>query len=333
MGVVFYLLSHRDARRERVFYPIANIPCRVVIYGADERLFDEIAKVAEERVRELERIFNPNREESEVSRLNRGHSGEWHTVGRELQGLTSKALEWYGKTGGAFDITVLPLIRLWEAASKEGRLPTSEELKETLEKVGASSLIISEKRGIMFQKDGMEITFGGIAKGYIADELGRLIEGYGVHKYIAGCGGDLIMKGKRSFRVGVQDPKRSRGELMAVLEMPEGAVSTSGNYERFYEIGGKRYSHIIDPKSGMPVENGIISVTILGKDPIGADALATGITVLGVEDGVELLKKMPAFMGIIVKEEGKDLKIYYSKGLEGLITYNDMWNDVDKLPF
>jgi len=83
----------------------------------------------------------------------------------------------------------------------------------------------------------------------------------------------------------------------------------------------------------MPVENGIISVTILGKDPIGADALATGITVLGVEDGVELLKKMPAFMGIIVKEEGKDIKIYYSKGLEGLITYNDMWNDVDKLPF
>lgn len=325
-----YLGSHPQ---EHVFYPMGGIPCKIVTYDAAPGKFATSVKLVEKKVEDFENILNVHRQGSEISHLNGSPANTWHKVSPELYNILERSLAWYGRSNGAFDVTVEPLIEMWEESAKKRKVPSDAEISASLKKVGASSIILSPEKGVKFQKSGMALTFGGIAKGYILDRVGKILQDNGVDVYVVSCGGDVVMKGRENFRVGIQEPGGGPDKLMIVFTMSAGAVSTSGHYERFYKIGDKEYSHIIDPKTGMSVENDLVSITIAGSNATDADALATSVAVLGLEKGMELIKNFKGFQGILVRKTPNGHEIYYSSSIKDKLLYNGEWADVPKKEF
>lgn len=334
-AAVFFVIRFMNLpdKDEFTFYPMGGIPCKVVEYDQSSEKFTDDTQLIEARVGALENIFSNYKKESEVSKLNRSAWNRWHAVSEDMYNLLKRSLAWYGKSGGAFDITVAPLIQLWKSAGILNKLPTDGEIDSVLKEVGSDNLVISLEKGLKFLKKDMELDFGGIAKGYILDQMGRFIEGRGVDKYVVSCGGDVVMKGKEVFRVGIQEPGGSPDDLMMVFKSPPGGVVTSGHYERFVTINGKKYSHIIDPSTGWPVDNDLVSITVWSGNATDADALATAIAVLGLEKSIDLLQKLDGYEAVLLAREGDGYKVYYSEALSDKIEYKGKWAGVPTIKF
>jgi len=318
---------------EYTFHPMGGIPCRLALYTDSKTKFESDVAAVIKYVDELENIFSIYRSESELTKLNQSEPLDWHPVSPDIYDLLEKSLSWYGRSAGGFDVTVLPLIDLWKKAGKEQRVPSGGEIQSVLGHVGSDLVTLSPSNGVRFAKEGVEVTFGGIAKGYILSQIEKLVKKLGVEKYVVSCGGDVVMQGKDFFRVGIQEPGSVEGHLMMVLNAVPGAVVTSGHYERFVEINGKHYSHIIDPRKGYPVENDLVSITIVADDAVDADALATAVAVLGLEKSIAFFKKSDLYKAVLLKKVDDQFEIYYSKGLEGQLEYQGKWGQVKRVPF
>jgi thiamine biosynthesis lipoprotein len=195
-------------------------------------------------------------------------------------------------TGGAYDPTIGPLVKLWNIGFDGARVPSQEEIDRTLPLVNWRDLIIDRAAGTVFlARPGMRLDIGGIAKGYAADEAVDLIRGAGIPRAIVDLGGNIfaygIKEGNQPWRVGIQNPSGLRNAYLGVLELRNKTIVTSGVYERFLEADGERYHHILSPGDGYPVDNGLVSVTIIASRSIDADGLSTGIFVMGYEKGRE----------------------------------------------
>lgn len=329
---IYRFLSQPD-KDEYLFYPMGGIPCSLVEYDADSKKFLGDARSVESRVDQLEDVFNIYRPGSEAARLNDSRPDEWYPLSSDMYRVMEKSLIWYGKSGGAFDITVAPLVRLWKAAAKKGVVPAKTGIDSTLVRVGSSKITLSPDKGIEFSAGGMELDFGGIAKGYIVDQVGRWLKENGVEQFVFTCGGHVFMSGKENFRVGIQEPGGGEGDLMMVMNSSPGGVVTSGHYERFSEIGGRRYSHIIDPVTGMPVDNSLVSVTIVADNATDADALATAVAVLGLERSVGLLKGLKGFEAVLLEKIGGGFRVHYSRSLADRLEYEGEWASIPRVEF
>lgn len=329
-AILFFIYKFwsQPAKAEFAFYPMGGVPCRIVIYTDDSASAAKQAKEVQDEVERLEDIFNNYRPSSEVSRLNGSPANQWLSVSSEMYTMLERSIAWYGKTTGAFDITVAPVIDVWKEAAKENKLQADSAIKDALKRVGSSKITISPEKGVEFAVNDMELDFGGIAKGYILDKMGEKLEKNGTDKYVVSCGGDVRMRGKDEFRVGIQEPGKKEGELMMVLKIPSGAVVTSGHYERYFTVDGKNYSHIIDPKTGQPVPTDLASITIVAKDTTDADALATAVAVLGFDKAVEFLNSGDTYKAVLLKKAGNGFEIYYSKALSGSLEYKGRWANI-----
>jgi thiamine biosynthesis lipoprotein len=154
-----------------------------------------------------------------------------------------------------------------------------------------------------------------------------------VNKYVVSCGGDVVMRGKKAFRVGVQEPGEIESNLMMILNAPPGGVVTSGHYARFFKIDGHEYSHIIDPATGWPAKKTLASITVWGKEAEDADALATALAVFGLKNAVEFLKRSDDYSGILLAKAGDGYEIHYSKSLADKIEFIGKWEDVPRVEF
>ncbi len=263
-------------------YNTITAPCDRALL---ERCMDACAR--------YERIFSKTIEGSEVWRLNHA-DGQPVAVGEDMLCVLRAALELYAASGGAFNVGVGRLMALWDFKNETPALPDPEQLRAALEKSDASRI---ELRGDQVSLPaGMQIDLGGIAKGYIADRVADLLRAGGAETALLNFGGNIVTIGPKPdgspWRIGLQSPGGSWGEdYWAVTELEAGTVVTSGVYERGFELGGKRYHHILDPRTGYPSESGILSVTIRGSDSMLADGLATAALVLGAEAGVALAAK------------------------------------------
>lgn len=289
---------------------------RVSIAGEEPARAREAIEAALDEVARIERALSPYRDDSEVSRINRAAALEPVRVSPETLDLLERAREVSELSGGAFDVTFAALSPIWRSLREDPpRLPADEAIDEARGLVDWRRLELDREAGTAFlPRRGMRIDLGGIGKGHAVDRAGEVLTKRGIENFIVGGGGDLLVRGRKlsgPWRLGIQHPRR-RGELMGELDLPEGgALVTSGDYERFVEIDGTRYHHIIDPRTGRPVR-GTTAVTLTAPNATLADALSTAVFVLGPEAGLALVERTEGVEAILVDGE---MNVTISSGL------------------
>jgi thiamine biosynthesis lipoprotein len=263
----------------------------VTIAGMNEANADSAAVQAFREMYRIESVMSTWRPSSEISRLNAESNGTPLAVSRELYSLIDSALFYSKATSGAFDVTVLPLVRLWGFQGAQAALPSDEEISRALSHVGYGAISIDSSASTVTLPSGMQIDLAGIAKGYAVDRCVAVLARLGVRNALVNIGGNIYAMGtaphEQGWKIGIRDPKGGLNTVGSLLLRDE-AVATSGNYENFVEIDGKRYGHIIDPRTGRPVSD-VLSVTVVAPTGLASDALSTGFFVLGFERGTEAI--------------------------------------------
>ena len=293
---------------------ILQLQARAVGRGRVRAAFD--AAFAE--LERVEAMMSEWRPDSAVTALNRGAGGPPTAVPAELLALLQQAEEVSRLTGGAFDVTWAGLRGLWRF-DDGATPPTEQQIAARLPLVDHHQLTLDPKAGTaQLAREGMAVGLGGIAKGYGVDRAAQVLREAGLTDFIVFAGGDLYLSGERSpgvpWRVGLQHPRRP-GALIATIDAPPGAVVTSGDYEHSFEHEGVRYHHILSPETGRPAR-GCISLTVLSQDATLADALATGMFVMGAERALELAESLPGVEAVVVSA-GDPLSVRSTSGLQG----------------
>lgn len=285
---------------------------RVEAYHEDDGVARRgIADVMAE-MRRIDALMSPYKPDSELSRLNAQAAQGPVAVGRELFDLVSRALEFSRLTGGAFDITFASVGHLYDYRQRVR--PDAKAVEAALPGINYRHLILDpDKLTIAYARPGVRIDLGGIAKGYAVERGAELLRKWGIDHGEVNAGGDSRILGDhlgRPWMVGVRDP-RDETRLVARIPLVDEAISTSGDYERYFEQDGVRYHHIINPRTGNSA-SGVRSVSVIGPDGTRTDALSTSVFILGVRGGLELIGRMPGYEVIIVDSAGK---LHFSQGL------------------
>jgi len=277
----------------------------ITLTGESEESAQKAALQAFQEIKRIEHLMSPWIESSDVNRINRSAGNDGVKVSPETLEVIKRVQEVSKLSEGGFDITVGPLIQLWRKARERGKPPEMEEVKETLNWVNFRNLKTLYGRKVLLRKKGMAIDLGGIAKGYAVDRAFELLKSFGYRNLVVNAGGDLRVGGSKPegpWLIGIQHP-RDPEKMMARISVSDTGVATSGDYERFFIHQGKRYHHILDPRNGFPAEE-CQSVTVLHKEGVTADALATAIFVLGPEKGYSLCQRLEGVDCLIVDKDG-----------------------------
>lgn len=273
----------------------------------------ELVDAVLDEYRRIDREMSTYRPESRVSRVNAEAASRPVEVGRELLDLVERALELSAASGGAFDITYESIGYLYDF--RQRRRPSDEQIEARLDVVDWRRVVVDRAEStIRFSSPGVRINLGGIAKGHAVERGAAILREHGVRHAALSAGGDTRVIGDRRGQpwiVGIRHPRRGEDAFFTRLPLVDEAVSTSGDYERFFEEDGRRYHHIIDPSSGRPTE-GILSVTVIGPDATMTDGLSTTLFVLGVDEGLELIERFDGYEAVIVDAGGE---LTYSSGL------------------
>ena len=280
--------------------------------GACAAAFDEVSRI--------EKIMSEWDKTSEVSRINAAAGVSPMEVSAELMHVLQTARRISELSDGAFDVTWAALDGLWRFDQKDPKVPSDPEIAASIALVGYKKLkLMDSPPSAMLEQQGMAIGLGGIAKGYAVDRAAAILREKGFEDFIVYAGGDLYVSGEKApglpWTVGIQHP-RVRGALIAAFPALGGAVVTSGDYERYIEVDGTRYHHIIDLRNGKPARRSM-AVTVMAKDAVMADAISTAIFVLGPVKGIELAEKVEGVEAVVIDPKGKP---YLSEGLQGKVT-------------
>ncbi len=233
---------------------------------------------------DLDNLLSRHNENSEISKLNSGESDEIQSD--SLRRYFTTLLDVCQKSGGAFDITLGAVSDLW-SFGKEAKVPDADDLQKALSESGYENITLSGNRLTL---SSGKIDFGAVGKGIALDEIRTLLGDGRINQATVSVGGSVLVYGKDTVKVGIRDPFGNAGRSIATLSLSDTCVSTSGSYERHFEENGENYHHILDPKTGYPVDNGLVSVTIVSESGLLSDALSTACFVLGIEKGTELAK-------------------------------------------
>lgn len=267
----------------------------VTAIAPDRVTAQRAVEAAYERLDDVNRLMSDYVADSEVGRLNALAAGESLVVSPETFHCLAQGVRIAELSGGAFDMTCRPLVALWKQAGQENRLPDDDVLRQTLARVGWHRLKLdSAVRSVTPTVDHMQVDLGGIAKGHALDLAAEAMRAAGATSGLVDVGGDVVAFGPRAdgrpWRVGVKHPFQPG--LLCTLSLTDRAVATSGVQQRFNTIGGRRYSHIVDPRTGRPAEEAP-AVTVIAPDGLTADAWATAFSVLSVDEGLALLDRQP----------------------------------------
>jgi len=272
-------------------------------------------KTAWERLEDIAWRMNVLDMRSDVSKINT--STEPVLVGSDTYAVIKHSLKYFRQTGGAFDITVWPLINLWKQSEINNTFPTTEQIETILKVIGTDNIQLLSDNFIERNNLKTQIDLGGIAKGYAVDEVARIFREHGILNFFIDAGGDVYVGGQncsgKLWRVGIKDT-RDRSKIIDIVELTDGAVATSGNYEQYYTFENQRWSHIIDPISGYPQKD-VVSSTVIAPSAMEADALATALCVLGSKSGTEFMDTLTGKHAslIIVVDESNQIKKTLSK--------------------
>ncbi|MDP2913098.1 MAG: FAD:protein FMN transferase [Candidatus Omnitrophota bacterium] len=318
-AISFYNLNNEKIITETRLLMGTVVQIKAVTRDCGVKAARDAIKRAFSEMERVEGVFSVYKENSEISRVNALKADEKLKISDEVFWLIKKSIDYNKKTKGAFDITVKPLVDLWKRVKTAGQVPDAEEIRAVLERIGSKHIeLIDASRTISFKKDGMGIDLGGIAKGYAVDMAVKTLKAGGIRGAVVHAGGDMYCVGVkapgRPWKVGVQHP-RDRGKILVELRLKNKAVNTSGDYERYFTIGTRRYSHIIDPRNGYPIGDNIVSATVISDDPVAGDILATTLCILGKE-GLGIIKAMNGIDAMVVTLENGALKSSVTDGMK-----------------
>jgi thiamine biosynthesis lipoprotein len=275
----------------------------IIAYGPDRARLGEVAEAAFEEIDRLDRQMSNYSETSELTYINRNAAREDVIVEKELFDFLKRSFEYSRTTGGTFDVTVGPLMKAWGFFDSKGRVPEAGELKSVMSRVGFKHVALNERtHAIRFDREGVELDLGGIAKGYAVDRAAEILRASGVTSAFITAGSSSICAigeppGQTSWRVEVSDPL-DRSHKLEAIEIKDRSISTSGCHEKTFESGGQTYCHIMDPRIGRPIE-GLLSATVITQSGVEAEVLSKALMVMGVEKARMFLKIRPHVRAIL----------------------------------
>jgi len=280
----------------------------ITLVGADSvSIAQHIDSVITEVTR-IENLISDWRPETQISQVNRYAGIRPVKVDKEVLELTKRALQLSVLTNGAFDVSFASMDRIWKFDGSMTAMPSAEDIKKSVSKVGYRNIILDTLNSTIFLKlEGMKIGFGALGEGYAADKCREMMLQKGIRAGIINGSGDMNTWGKqpngKDWTVGLTNP-RNKKKLLAVIPLHEGAVVTSGSYEKFVMFNGKRYAHIIDPLTGYPA-TGLSSVTVFGPSAEKANGFSTSMMVLGKDAALKFIQQFADYSYIIIGDNGK----------------------------
>jgi thiamine biosynthesis lipoprotein len=293
--------------------PIMGTAVRVELWHEDPAAGQAAAAAVMAEMHRIDYLMSPFKPESELSRINREAAQKPVPISRELYDLIARSLDFSRLSGGAFDITFSSVGYLYDY--RKHIKPTDAEIAKALPGINYRHLQLDPQRHtIRFARTGVRIDLGGIAKGYAVDNGIALLKQRGIANAIVTAGGDSRILGDRRGRpwmVGIRDPRRKDG-VAALLPLADAAISTSGDYERYFEADGLRHHHIINPRTGKSA-TGVHSVTIIGPDGVTTEGLTKSVFIMGVGPGMKLVESLPGIEAVIIDDTGT---MHYSAGLK-----------------
>jgi thiamine biosynthesis lipoprotein len=302
---------------------------RITLHGIEDARAESLAETAFDRIRKVNDLMSIYRSDSEFSVLNSAAGAESVSISTETMYLLSESKRYHKITAGTFDPSIGPLMELWHLREK-GNVPTEQEIDSTLALIGLDGLYIDETQNRAFIAEGMELDSGGIAKGYAVDLAIASLRHSGVSGAMVDLGGNIGLLGSGPsengyWRIGIRNPL-VREDMIAVLQLKDVTTATSGQYEQYFIHEGKRYGHLLDPRTGRPAD-ALLSTTIISPEGIAADALSTGVFILGPEEGMALVERLPAVEAVIILDPGPgnpltQEHVLISSGLTGRIQWN-----------
>lgn len=295
----------------------------VQVYGKNAQ------KNVEKAIAEIERLdalLSTGKEDSEVSQINQNGGGK---LSIDTGNLMDRAKYLYSESDGAFDISIYPVMKAWGFADKDYHVPEERVLREALSKVSMDRIRVSVDKEVTLPA-GTEIDFGGIAKGYTADRVAGILKANGVESAMLDLGGNVQLIGKKpdgsDWKIAIQNPDGS-DHYLGVVKTADKAIVTSGGYERNFTQDGVTYHHIIDPKTGYPVQNGLVSVTIVSADGTMADGLSTTLFVMGQERATEYWRQHSSeFDFVMYREDGT---LWITSGLKDCFSSEFEINEIE----
>lgn len=276
-----------------------GLPFRLVVWTQNPALATHSATLAFQRIAEINAIMSDYEDDSELSRLSRSSGdGGWHPVSDELWKVLRRADEVSRATQGGFDVTVGPLVQVWRRARRQRELPAQARIDAAKAVVGWQNMEFDPKsQSVRLRVAGMRLDLGAIAKGYALDEVGRVLRRHGVPRFLISGSGDMVAgdapPGQPGWRIEVAPLDISNAPPARFVRLKNASLCTSGDVFQHVEIGGKRYSHIVDPLTGVGLTDHSL-VTVIGRDSMTCDALSTSVSVLGPERGIRLVKQFGA---------------------------------------
>lgn len=303
--------AENNLQRFEFAQPHMGTVFRIVFYASDHSSAQRAAEAAFGRIAELDHIMSDYQVSSELMQLCRQAGGPPVEVSEDLYRVLSAAQEVARRSDGAFDITVGPVVQLWRRARRQHELPEEARLAQALQLVGYRKLRLDGRtHTAQLLKSGMLLDLGGIAKGYAADETLRVLKRHNIDRALVAGGGDIAVSreppdsAETGWRIAVASLDSPREKPNRYIKLRDGGISTSGDLEQHVEIQGMRYSHIVNPRTGRAL-TGRSSVTVIAPDGTTADALATAVSVLGMQRGLELIKSIPRTAALIC-QSGED---------------------------
>lgn len=302
---------------------ILGTPCTIKLY---DHISDSTFEKVFNRLKEIEDKMSINKDVSEVINVNNKAGMDYVKVSDDTFEVISKGL-YFSNLYDKFDITIGPLVKLWNISfdnAANARIPEDSEIKEKLPLINYKNVLLNEsEKKVMLKEKGMMIDLGGIAKGYAADEAVKILKENGVQHAIVNLGGNVMTLGDRpdgnQWTIGVQHPFSERGSFVGTVKVKDQTVVTSGIYERYIKVQDKIYHHILDKSTGYPIDNNLLSVTIITNKSVDGDGLSK-VFGLGVDKGIEFIESLQGADAIFITKENK---IYITKGLKDTFKLTD----------
>lgn len=297
-------------------YGISVIGSGIDAKALKQRVENEFAKIIDQ--------MSTWHDDSEISRFNRDQKGDWFKISAAFMRVMESAQQINQQTEGAFDVTVSVIVKLWGFGifPRQHSVPEPDKIAEALTHVGPAAIEIDSSTSSIRKVDPeAQLDLSGIAKGYAVDAIAEMFEEDGIENFLVEVGGEIRAAGRRldgsAWRVAIEKPTSQSRSLQLTLHLDDAALATSGDYRDYFEIGTKRYSHIIDPRTGSPPDNGIASVSVITDEAMRADALSTGLMVLGTNKALELAAQDNLAV-MVIERQGSGFRVFKSKAFEAL---------------
>ena len=313
--VFIYFLSNAQEVHKRTL-KLMGSRFDITVVASNRNEGDKYIDLAVAEIKRIDKLISSWNINSQTSLINKNAGIKPVIVDKELFDLINRAIQISKLTRGAFDISYASIDRIWKFDGTMTEFPSEDLIQKSVSKIGFNNIVLDENQYSVFLKlEGMKIGFGAIGKGYAADKAKALLKQKGVIAGIINASGDMNTWGKQpnneDWKVAIKNPM-NKNKVFALLPLKESAVVTSGNYEKYVSFNNKRYSHIIDPRTGYP-SSGIVSVSVFAPSAELADALATSIFVMGKDVGLDFINQLNKIECILVVDNGK---VHYSKGID-----------------